>query len=95
MTQETEVTVSFGGGSSYSPKCLKVAAGTAVTLPGSGFHPLQGQADVNGVANPFRADAESEANVTHTLTTPGFYGYYCTAHGQPSGTGMAGAIWVE
>ncbi|MEW5853326.1 MAG: hypothetical protein AB2A00_31390 [Myxococcota bacterium] len=82
-------------GTTYTPKCVKVSAGTAVTIAGSSFHPLQGQADVNGVANPFTGSSAATTAQTQTLSTPGFYGYYCTAHGSAAGTGMAGAIWVE
>ena len=78
----------------YTPKCLKIKAGTTVTIQASGAHPLQGQADVAGVANPFRTESAKTTPQTHTLSDVGFYGYFCVAHGFENGRGMAGSIQV-
>jgi hypothetical protein len=78
----------------YSTKCFAVSAGTMVVLPAGSKYPLQGEADIGGVANPFRGASPAMANTTQTLTAPGYYGFYCTAFGKPDGTGMAGAIHV-
>jgi plastocyanin len=72
---------------SYSPDCMKIKVNQSVTFSGSFFeHPLAhacGPAQViANNAGPF------------TFTTPGIYGYYCTAHGGINGSGMAGAIQV-
>lgn len=83
-------------GKTFTPKCITVPVGTTVTLPGGLIHPVQGLAPVNGVENPFiNENGGSKSNVTKTLTVPGFYGYYCTHHGEPDGSGMAGAIFVQ
>ena len=80
---------------SFSPKCVKVPRGTVVTLQGSSIHPVQAQAPIRGVKNPFETDGGSTQPITRTLMEPGYYGYYCIRHGDPSGNGMAGAILVE
>ena len=36
----------------YSPRCLRVKAGTRVTLPASAVHPLQGVQEPGGPVNP-------------------------------------------
>lgn len=81
-------------GRGYSPNCLKVKAGTTVSIQASGRHPLQGMRAIAGVENPFQSANGSESQETHTLNKPGQYGYFCTAHGDESGRGMAGAILV-
>ncbi len=91
---EGDVTVTVTATKSYSPRCLRVKAGTKVTLPASGVHPLQGILNTT-VANPFlNAGGAATAAQTATLTSPGFFGYFCTKHGTAQGTGMAGAIQV-
>jgi plastocyanin len=95
--QAAEVQIEFAG-TSYEPACLKVKAGTKVTLPASNRHPLQGAADFDGVANPFRNTTEVgeflESQI-RSLDVPGFFGYFCTRHGDPTdGSGMGGMIWV-
>lgn len=89
-----QVTVSTTAASTYTPKCLKVRAGTEVTIGASATHPLQGQADVGGLSNPYAGAMQSTMPVTRTLETEGLLGFYCTVHGDPAGNGMAGAIWV-
>jgi plastocyanin len=86
-------TVSFsGGGFAYTPKCLRVKAGTAVTFNGSfSFHPL---AQACGPASEITATS-SGSSASFLFKAPGLYAYYCTAHGSATGTGMAGAIEVE
>src|SRR4051812_17913526 len=84
-----EVTVTTTPNREYSPKCLRVKAGTKVTIQSSGMHPLAAQADISGIKNPF-----SEGGVTQSLSEVGFYGYFCENHGDADGTGMAGSIQV-
>lgn len=86
-------TVAFQG-KAYTPRCLTVKAGSTVTLPGSSNHPLQGQANIGGVSNPFLTGAAQTNSVSQDLKVAGFYGYFCENHGNPDGTGMAGAIQV-
>lgn len=73
----------------YTPKCLKVRAGTQVTIDASVVHPLKG---INA-NSPWETMSYTTAQ-TRTLSTAGVYPYYCTNHGSPTGTGMAGAVWV-
>jgi plastocyanin len=83
-------------GSGYSPACLKIKKGTEVTIPASKKHPLQGARDFGGVANPITSnEGEHLRDQVVSLNDVGFYGYYCTKHGDAeSGDGMAGMIWV-
>ena len=90
-TAATVIKVTAAG---LTPKCLRVHAGTKVSIQGSAIHPMQGMAAVNGVANPFIAATASQTLAAKTLTAAGFYGYFCTHHGTAAGAGMAGAIQV-
>ena len=81
-------------GSQYSPKCLKVRTGSAVTIQASTHHPLFAMPNIDNVENPFASTALFVSPQTRRLVTPGLYGYFCDAHGDAEGDGMAGAIWV-
>lgn len=83
-------------GSTYSPRCLKVSKGTKVLIEASPAHPLQGiEAAAGTVANPIFDELGATSNTkTVDFTAPGFFGYYCVAHGSDRGQGMAGSIWV-
>lgn len=74
-------------GTSYSPSCLRVAAGTAVSIAASSTHPLAPRS--GGSANNPIPSQTSAATVT--FSAPGFYPFHCTVH-QPT---MAGVVWVE
>jgi plastocyanin len=87
---EAQVSVNIDG-RGYTPACLKVKAGTTVTIDASRGHPLQGV----GNHNPFRRGSEATSPETHQLNEPGRYDYFCTRHGDESGRGMAGTILVE
>jgi len=81
---------------SYTPRCLKVVRGTVVTIRAAEFHPVQAMPPVAGAANPFfDPNGGSTVDVTRTMNTPGIYGYFCTNHGDETGQGMSGAIFVE
>ncbi len=83
-------TVSFPG-FDYSPKCLRVKVGQAVTFSGSfSAHPLEQSCGPATVI----ASTSSGSSASFTFTKAGLYGYYCTLHGTASGSGMAGAIEV-
>jgi len=74
---------------SYSPKCLKVAAGQNVTFSGDfSSHPLSPQCQ----AMTIMSSVGSGSTVQFTFTAPGFYNYQCAFHGP--GLGMPGNIWV-
>lgn len=87
----------------YTPKCLKVTAGTAVKFQGTGgvtfkTHPLNPSRmrSSNGLTgHPVMKFEADMGETTVTYTTPGFYGHYCSFH-DPIDTGdhMAGVVWV-
>ncbi len=81
-------------GANYSPRCLKVKAGAQVTIDASNRHPLMGMDAIDGVENTLGSQ-EFSTPQTRIYSVPGIYGYFCTAHGDSEGDGMAGAIWVE
>lgn len=89
-----QATISISG-RGYSPRCLKVQKGTAVTIQASDKHPLQG-VQMNGEPkNPFVRGTDANRPETHTLMEAGKYGFFCTDHGDSHGSGMAGEILVE
>ncbi len=92
---QAEVVIEFQG-TSYSPACLIVKSGTKVTIPANDHHPLQAATNFDSVENPFRSTgAGFEEDQTQVMSAPGFYGYYCTHHGDPeTGRGMGGVIKV-
>lgn len=83
MTGQSMVSISFGA-FFYTPKCVKVSPGTAVTWSGSFMsHPLQGGVVLNNV--PFPDDSKiplTNSGTTKTITfnSPSFYPYYCQFH---------------
>jgi plastocyanin len=97
-------TVNFGlidGGFNYSPKCLKVSAGSSVTFSGDfSSHPLEPSA-LRGTltGNPVTSTtAVPDGGTTKTFAfpTPGFYAYFCQFHDSTdSGMFMSGVIWVQ
>ncbi|GEM_PF-1181171 len=97
-TGQSTATINFGGalGFNYSPKCLHVNSGTAVTFSGTfGSHPLVGGSVIGTTPTP-EADSpfpatSSGSSVTVTLVRQGLFGYYCGFHGAG---GMYGAVLV-
>jgi plastocyanin len=104
MTGQPNVTVVFGGavGLTYSPKCIKVSAGTQVTFNGTfGSHPLVA-GEVVGTTKVPAAPGTSPlptnagglgtgTTATFTMAPIGNYPYYCNPHAP---IGMNGAIFV-
>jgi plastocyanin len=85
---------------SYSPKCLKVPAGTTVTFSGDfGMHPLEPSANRGAqTGNPITLTSSTPDGGTKdfTFSTPGFYAYYCAEHDlNDSGNFMDGVVWVQ
>jgi plastocyanin len=74
----------------YSPACLKVTAGTMVTIAASTIHPLAGLS--TGSANNPIPVGPSTTPQGVTFTTPGFYPFHCNVHFT---IGMAGVVWVQ
>lgn len=79
----------------YTPRCLKVKVGATVSIQATSRHPLMAMADINNVVNPFAASQSAITTQTRKMTEPGIYGFYCEAHGNANGAGMAGVIVVE
>jgi plastocyanin len=84
-------------GTSYSPKCLRIKKGTALNIQASSRHPLQGLPVMeNSIVNPIYNElGGAVVTNTYTFNEVGVFGYYCTAHGNNGGLGMAGAIYVS
>lgn len=84
-------------GVNYTPRCVRVAAGTQVTF-NSNFqmHPLRGGEVVDevGIVDPNSpiTPVDSGATATFVLDEPGEYPYFCSFH---ASLGMFGTIWVE
>jgi plastocyanin len=90
-TADDAVTLAFSG-FAYTPKCIRVHAGTVVTIPGSSLHPLRSATCSPPGPIP---STPTPTNGDYTFTTAGTYGYYCNNHGTNAGGGMAGLIVVE
>jgi plastocyanin len=99
LTAQSNVTVTFPDGlvNTYTPRCIKVAAGAVVTFSGPfSQHPLQGGIIAGGTATPatsgpFATVTNTGATKDFTLATAGGFPYYCTVHGF---MGMNGAVFV-
>jgi plastocyanin len=85
---DTQSSIAFQG-RSYTPRCLRVLAGSEVTIAASRRHPLAPQ--IGNDKNPIRF---TESTETYVFDEPGRYGYFCTDHGTQDGRGMAGEIIV-
>lgn len=85
------------GGFTFSPACIRVKKGTAVTFEGDfAAHPIVGGTTTAGA--PPEPDPTSPikqtmagSSVTFTMDSAGTYPYYCEYH-LPT---MAGAVFVE
>jgi plastocyanin len=77
-------------GDEYSPRCVRVSAGTTVEIAADFSHRLS---QACGERLAFEDIAFS--NVSVVVSTPGVYGIYCIDHGDAAGNGMAGAILVD
>jgi plastocyanin len=90
--------IAFGGtlGFNYSPACLKVAPGTAITFSGDfATHPLTPSVTrTTPGPNPI-VSTDTGTTASFAFNTPGFYGYFCLQHGTDEGVAMAGMIWVQ
>jgi len=94
MTGMTDVTITQEG-LAYSPKCIKITAGTNVKFVSSfAAHPLVGGV-VDGTKMPDGASpiTPTSTGMEATFVIPaGDYGYYCDVHAL---SGMFGAIFSE
>lgn len=83
-------------GINYSPKCLRIKKGTSIDIQATARHPVQGiQNFESSLINPIYDELGGAVETkTYTFKEPGVFGYYCAAHGNDLGEGMAGAILV-
>jgi len=98
--EDAERTIEFGGtaGNTYAPKCLEVKKGQTVTFAGDfQVHPLKSACGTLQGALPEVVDSNASGSTgtkSITFDRAGDFGYFCTAHGNPAGGGMAGFIKV-
>src|SRR5207245_3265530 len=76
----------------YSPKELHIKPGEMVTLINNGQASHTVTADDNSFDSGLFGPG---AQYSHKFMNPGRYSYYCTLHGGPGGSGMAGVIIVD
>ena len=94
-TGEAAVVIGFAaaGVLAFDPQCIRVSAGTIVTIPGSTVHPPR-NAGCSPTDSPI-APGPTPADGVYTFANAGAYGYFCNVHGAIGGEGMAGLIIVE
>ena len=82
---------------SYSPKCLKIPAGTTVAFDGDfATHPLAPSTHRGTLTGSPITSTTSGTTKSFAFATPGTYAYFCTVHGpSDGGAGMVGVVWVE
>jgi plastocyanin len=90
--------IAFGGtlGLNYSPACLQTTPGATITFSGDfATHPLiPSTIRITQSSNPI-VMTTSGTTASFIFNAPGFYGYFCGAHGDDQGDDMSGVIWVE
>jgi plastocyanin len=84
-------------GIEYTPRCVRVKAGSTVVFSGAfANHPLMGGQVTGGAPKPDPTSVvpatSSGTEATAIFTRTGSYPYYCTLH---VGSGMMGAVFVE
>lgn len=86
-------------GLSFTPKCLRIAAGQSVAFDGSfTAHPIApGNPEDHQAGSPDSpiTATTSGSSVTFTFPSAGTFPYYCMLHGFGDGMGMAGVIHVD
>ena len=76
----------------FSPVSQQASVGATVTFTFDGASPHTVTADDMS----FDSGVLTQGNTyTMTFSAPGTYAYYCTIHGGPGGSGMAGTIVVS
>jgi plastocyanin len=101
-----QVTVGGGGGLTFSPNTLSIAAGDTVTFSyAGGVTPHNVRSDLTAVTQ-FRCALGCDGqggngtptgtawSATITFPTAGTVPFYCEIHGAPGGIGMSGVITV-
>ena len=78
----------------FSPRDVTVDVGDTVTWTNAGLFPHNVKFDDGSFEQPAEPDT-SNWTVERTFDTPGTFRYYCEAHGEPGGSGMAGSVTVR
>jgi plastocyanin len=81
------INIGLVGSQPYSPTCVRVQAGQAVTIEATAVHPFEKVCAEDSVMD---LQHTSTSAVTFTFTSPGYYNYRCLNH--PSS--MVGNIQV-
>lgn len=88
------VTVEVGN-NFFSPASVTINVGdTIVWKRLEGFHNVRSDEGFFRLGNENGDVSNTWDTVSFTFTEPGVYPYYCEAHGQPGGVGMAGEVIV-
>lgn len=86
-------------GLTYTPKCMRIAAGQSVRWQGNlAAHPLRpGNPQDERAGSPGNPipSVSSGREVVVDFSAPGLYPYYCALHSFGAGRGMAGVIEVR
>lgn len=96
-TASAALTINFAG-LAYTPKCVRVKAGTVVTFSGDfTMHPLVGgEVSETGTKTPDAnspiVETSAGMSAMFTMSTAGTFPFYCDIHAI---TGMTGVIFVE
>jgi plastocyanin len=96
MTAAATTTITFSG-IEYTPRCVRVRAGSNVVFSGSfSSHPLvggtvRGSVGTSDPSSPVPATSTG-SEVTFILPKVGTYPYYCSVH---ASSGMMGVIFAE
>jgi plastocyanin len=95
-TADAVTTIAFSG-TTYTPKCVKIAAGNSVKFTGDfAPHPLAGgtasaTSKMQDPSSPIPFTA-SGTEVTVAFPNAGEFGFFCNIHGT---VGMLGAVFVD
>jgi plastocyanin len=89
------VPVTVGPGTTFSPSTVNVVVGDTVQWTwAAGSLPHSTTSNTNTGAEVWDSGVKSTGTFSHTFTTVGNWGYYCTIHSTPTGTAMNGVVHV-
>ena len=85
---------------SYEPACIRITAGSSLTIQANAMHPLQGMTQNGDVPNPIAEDEPSTGYLQDTKLTfpnPGSFGFFCNVHGSDTSKSgsMTGVVYVQ
>jgi plastocyanin len=88
----------FISNNAANPSSLTVPVGTTVTWtwPSGVFdHDVTPRPSSGNMPSGSGSPQNGPATYTFTFNTAGTFGFYCTVHGTPQGSGMAGQVIVQ